>query len=127
VKTFLDRYSDAMFWGVMLLSFLGSALASLATYSKTEDRARRLHSLERLLEITKAARTADSLQVIDELQAETDAIQGEMIREVETGNLDETAMMAFSVSFEHAQLAISDRRVALQGQPPRPFAAVASR
>jgi hypothetical protein len=43
---------------------------------------------------------------------------------VESNALDETAMMAFSVSFEHAQLAISDRRAALLGQPRPPLAAV---
>ena len=35
-------------------------------------------------------------------------------------------MMAFSLSFEQAQRAISDRRAALQGQPRPPLAAVAS-
>lgn len=127
LKNFFDRYSDAMFWGLMLLSFFGSALASIASYSKSDDRIRRVHSLERLLEITKAARAAGSLQAIDELQAETDTIQGDMIREVETGDLDQTAMMAFSVSFEQAQFALADRRAALQGQPRPPLSAVASR
>ena len=49
-----------------------------------------------------------------------------MIREVETNALDETAMMAFPVSFEQARAAISDRRAVLMSQPPRPRAAVAS-
>ena len=46
--------------------------------------------------------------------------------EVEDNSLDETAMMAYSVSLERAQQAISDRRALLHGQPPRPLAAVAS-
>ena len=49
-----------------------------------------------------------------------------MIREVEASTLDETAMMAYAMSIEQAQLAISDRRAALAGLPPRPLAAVAS-
>jgi hypothetical protein len=36
-------------------------------------------------------------------------------------------MMAYVVSFEQAQLAVADRRLAFQGLPPRPLAAVASR
>jgi hypothetical protein len=60
------------------------------------------------------------------LQAGLDAIQAEMIHEVEANTLDETAMMAFSVSFEQATIAIADRRAALHDQPRAPLAAVAS-
>ena len=49
-----------------------------------------------------------------------------MIREVETNTLDETAVLAYGVSFEQAHLAIADRRAVLYGLPPRPLAAVAS-
>jgi hypothetical protein len=126
IKTFFDRYSDLMYWGLMLFSFFGSALAGLLSFSRADDRVRRLQALERLLEITRAARSAATIQATDELQAEMDNIHATMIREVEANTLDETAMMAFSVSFEQAQLAISDRRAALQNQPRTPLAAVAS-
>ena len=49
-----------------------------------------------------------------------------MIHEVEANTLDQTAMMAFAVSFEQARIAIADRRAALLGQPRPPLAAVAS-
>ena len=52
-------------------------------------------------------------------------IQSDMIREVEANALDETAMMAFSVSFEQARIAIADRRAALLDKRPA-LAAVAS-
>jgi hypothetical protein len=67
-------------------------------------------TLERLLQIAKAARSADSIKALDDLQAEIDTIQGDMIHEVEAGTLDETAMMAYAMSVERAQLTISDRR-----------------
>ncbi len=126
LKTFFDRYSDLLYWGLMAMSVLGSGFAGLLSYSKADDRVRKLHTLERLLEIAKAARSADSIKALDDLQAEIDTIQGDMIREVEAGTLDETAMMAYAMSIERAQLAISDRRPAVQGLPPRPLAAVAS-
>ena len=59
LKTFFDRYSDIFYIGVMLLSFVGSGLAGLLSYSKADDRVRRLHTLERLLEIAKRARSAE--------------------------------------------------------------------
>jgi hypothetical protein len=91
-----------------------------------DDRVRRLEGINKLLEITKEARAATALPVTDELQARLDTIQSDMIREVETNTLDQTAMMAFSLSFEQARTAIADRRAALLGQPRPPLAAVAS-
>ena len=131
LKTFFDRYSDLLYWGLMAMSVLGSGFAGLLSYSKADDRVRKLHTLERLLEIARAARSADSIKALDDLQAEIDTIQGDMIHEVEAGTLDETAMMAYAMSIERAQLTISDRRPAVQGLlvqdlSPRPLAAVAS-
>jgi hypothetical protein len=126
LKTFFDRYSDLMYWGLMLFSFVGSALAGLMSFSRADDRVRRLWALERLLEITRVARAAATVQAIDDLQTELDNIHATMIHEVEANTLDETAMMAFSLSFEQAQRAIFDRRAALQNQPRPPLAAVAS-
>ncbi len=125
LKTFFERYSDLLYWGLMVVSLFGSALAGLMSYSKTGDRERRLSALERLLAITKAARSAATLSAIDELQDGLDAILSDMIHEVEAKALDETAMMAFSMSFEQARLAISDRRMILLSEPPRLQAAAA--
>ena len=83
------------------------------SYSKADDRVRKLRTLEKLLEIAKSARSADTVKALDDLQAEIDDIQADMIREVEASTLDETAMMAYAMSIERAQLAISDRRDAL--------------
>ena len=126
LKTFFDRYSDLLYWGLMAMSVLGSGFAGLLSYSKADDRVRKLRTLEKLLEISKSARSADSIKALDDLQAEIDDIQSDMIREVEASTLDETAMMAYAMSIERAQLTISDRRTALAGLPQRPLAAVAS-
>ena len=126
LKSFFDRYSDFFYLGMMLVSFLGSGFAGLLSYNKADDRVRRLHTLERLLDIAKSARTAETIQILDELQDEIDTIQTQMIQEVEASALDETAMMAYTLSTERAEQAVSERRKALQSQPPKPLAAVAS-
>lgn len=117
LKSFFDRYNDLLYYGLMVFSFFGSALAGLATYTKSDDRARRLRVLEKLLEVTKEARTAESLQRLDELQDETDKIMAGMIHDVEANALDEAALAAFSITLDQAQLALSDRRASLLGQP----------
>jgi TRAP-type uncharacterized transport system substrate-binding protein len=126
LKTFFDRYNDLLYWGIMLMSFFGSGIAGLMSYTRADDRVRRLGTLERLLELTRAARTAETLQAVDELQAQADDILGEMIREVEAKSLDDSALTAFQVSLDQAQTAISDRRAALLGLPMRPRPAVAA-
>ena len=118
-KTFFDRYSDLMYWGLMLFSFSGSAIAGIVGFTKVDDRVRRLKALERLLELTKSARHAETIEALDQLQTEADKILGGMIHEVENDALDETALMAFSVSLDQAQLAISDKRSTLMGLPPK--------
>ena len=118
-KTFFDRYSDLMYWGLMLFSFSGSAIAGIVGFTKVDDRVRRLKVLERLLEMTKAARHADTAEALDELQTETDEILAEMVREVENDSLNEAAIMAFSVTLEQLQLAISERRSTLGPQSER--------
>jgi hypothetical protein len=126
LKTFFERYNDYLYLALMVVSFLGSGFAGLLSYNKADDRVRRLRSLERLLEIAKGARAAETTQTLDELQDEIDAIQDEIIQAVEASTLDNAAITAYSLSIDRAQAAISDRRTALTGQPPRPLAAVAS-
>ncbi len=118
-KTFFDRYSDLMYWGLMLFSFSGSAIAGVVGFTKVDDRVRRLKALERLLGLTKSARHAETVEALDQLQTEADEILGEMIQEVENDALDESALMAFSVSLDQAQLAISERRGMLLGHPAK--------
>ena len=126
IKTFFDRYNDLLYWGIMLMSFFGSGIAGLMSYTRADDRVRRLKTLEQLLEITRAARTAESIQAVDELQAQADDILGAMIQEVEAKSLDDSALTAFQVSLDQAQTAISDRRSVLLGLPMRPRPAVAA-
>ena len=126
LKTFLDRYSDLIYLGLMLVSFLGSGLVGLASYSKSDERERRTKSLEKLVEVIASARKADSIHALDELQAAVDAVHDEMVREVESNALDQATLSAYQVSFEQTRAAIADRRAILMSNPPRPRAAVAS-
>jgi TRAP transporter TAXI family solute receptor len=117
-KTFFDKYSDYLYFGLMLMSGLGSGIAWLASYARADDRVKRLKVLGRLLEIVKAARVAATLDELAKLRDEADAVLDRTIREVEANKLDESALMAFSLALDQAQLAISDQRAMLSGGPP---------
>ena len=112
-KTFFDKYSDYLYFGLILISGLGSGLAWLASYFRADDRVKRLKALDRLLDIVKAARDAETVEELIKLREEADAVLGRTIRQVEVNKLDESALMAFSLALDQAQLAISDRRSVL--------------
>src|SRR4029079_9886668 len=60
-KTFLDRYSDYIWWALMALSAMGSAGARFAGYLKKDDRSANTSQRDRLLDMLTAARQCDSM------------------------------------------------------------------
>ena len=73
-KTFLDRYSDFIWWGLMALSAMGSAGAWFAGYLKKDERNNNTSLRERLLDMIAAARRSDSTEELDQMQTEADDI-----------------------------------------------------
>jgi TRAP-type uncharacterized transport system substrate-binding protein len=115
-QTFFDRYSDVLYWGVMLMSFAGSAVAWLMSYAKADDRVRRMRVIEQLLAIVRAARDAKTIADVDRLRQEVDAILVRTLHQVERNDLEQSALMAFSLALDQAQLAINGRHATLMGQ-----------
>jgi hypothetical protein len=109
-QTFFDRYNDLLYWGMILLSFCGSATAGIAGYLRAGKRAHRSTLLERLVELMQAARLAQTSQELDTLEVETDEIVASTIREVENHTVEERALTAFTLALDQARLAIADRR-----------------
>lgn len=112
-KTFFDRYNDLLYWGIILVSFCGSAAAGLAGYLRTNTRAERVKLIKRLIELMHTARAAESQQALDELQMEADQIVTMTIRDVQTRAVEERALAAFTLALDQARLAIADRRLML--------------
>jgi TRAP transporter TAXI family solute receptor len=73
-KTFLDRYSDYIWWGLMGLSAMGSAGAWFAGFLKKYQRNTNSTLRERLMEMLSAARQSDSTEELDRMQSEADGI-----------------------------------------------------
>jgi TRAP-type uncharacterized transport system substrate-binding protein len=116
-KTFFDRYNDLLYWGMILLSFCGSATAGVAGYLRAGKRAHRSTLLERLVELMQAARIAQTPHELNTLEAEADAIVASTIREVENHAVEERALTAFTLALDQARLAIADRRNQLLKAP----------
>jgi TRAP transporter TAXI family solute receptor len=116
-KTFLDRYSDYIWWGLMALSAMGSAGAWFAGYLKKDERDNNSTLRERLLEMLGTARRADSLEELDQMQAEADSILRDTLHCYADGAIDEGALTAFNIALQQFHHAVADRKALLLNMP----------
>ena len=116
-KTFLDRYSDFIWWGLMGLSAMGSAGAWFAGYLKKDERSNNSSLRERLLDMLAAARHCDSTEELDQMQTEADDILRETLQCFEHGAIEEGALTAFNIALEQFHNAVADRKALLMSLP----------
>src|ERR1700694_2648504 len=116
-KTFLDRYSDYIWWGLMALSAMGSAGAWFAGYLKKDERNTNSPLRDRLLEMIAAARRSDSIEELDHMQTEADDILRDTLHGFDDGAIDEGALTAFNIALDQFHHAVADRRAVLISLP----------
>jgi len=116
-KTFLDRYSDFIWWGLMGLSAMGSVGAWFAGYLKKDERSNNFSLRERLLEMLAAARQSDSAEELERMQSEADDILRDTLRCFEHGAIEEGALTAFNIALQQFHSAVADRRALLISMP----------
>jgi TRAP transporter TAXI family solute receptor len=116
-KTFLDRYSDYIWWALMALSATGSIGAWFAGYLKQDERNTNSSMRERLLDMIATARKCDSTEELDQLQAEADDILRNTLQCFEKGAIQEGALTALNIALEHFHNAVADRKMLLLSLP----------
>src|SRR5262245_43574659 len=116
-KTFLDRYSDFIWWGLMALSAMGSAGAWFAGYLKKDERNNNSSLRDRLLDMIATARKSDSTEELDQLQTEADTILRDTLQCFEHGAIEEGGLIAFNIALEQFHNAVADRRTLLISLP----------
>jgi NMT1-like family len=116
-KTFLDRYSDFIWWGLMGLSAMGSVGAWFAGYLKKDERNNNSSLRERLLEMLAIARRSDSVEELDQMQAEADDILRDTLHCFEHGAIEEGALTAFNIALDQFHNAVADRKALLTSLP----------
>ena len=112
-KTFLDRYSDYIWWGLMALSAMGSIGAWFAGYFKKDERTNNSHLRERLLEMIAQARKSESDEELEQMQSEADNILRDTLHCFEDGAIQEGALTAFNIALDQFHHAVADRRALL--------------
>jgi TRAP transporter TAXI family solute receptor len=116
-KTFLDRYSDIIWWSLMALSAMGSIGAWFAGYLKKDERGNNSTLRERLLEMLAAARRSDSVEELDRMQSEADDILRDTLHSFEHGAIAEGALTSFNIALEQFHHAVADRKALLMNLP----------
>lgn len=116
-KTFLDKYSDYIWWGLMGLSAMGSLGAWFAGYLKRDERTGNTHQRDRLLDMITAARGCDSMEELDRMQGEADDILRDTLHCYEDGAIEEGSLTAFNIALEQFHNAVADRKALLTSVP----------
>jgi TRAP transporter TAXI family solute receptor len=118
-KTFLDRYSDFIWWGLMGFSAMGSVGAWFAGYLNKDERNSNTSQRERLLDMLAAARRSDSIDELDRIQSEADDILRSTLQQFERGAIPEGALTAFNIALAQFHHAVADRKALLPHNPQR--------
>jgi TRAP transporter TAXI family solute receptor len=116
-KTFLDRYSDFIWWGLMAMSAMGSVGAWFASFLKKDERSNNSALRERLLDMIAQTRKCDDAAELDRMQSEADDILRETLRCFEHGAIEEGALTAFNIALGQFHHAVADRRALLASLP----------
>jgi TRAP transporter TAXI family solute receptor len=116
-RTFLEKYSDYMWAGIVLLSGLGSAGAWFRSYLKRDEKVESITLRDRTLALIARARQGSSVDELQNMQHEVDGILRDILVCYDDGAIDEGDLSAFNLVFEQFHHAVADRRVALENMP----------
>ena len=112
-RTFLDKYSDYIWGGVLLLSVLGSGSAWFRHYIKRDERKQNTLHREKLLATIAQVRKIESVEELDALQSEADDILRETLECYDDGAIEAGDLSAYNLVLEQFHHAVADRRAAL--------------
>jgi TRAP transporter TAXI family solute receptor len=117
-RTFLERYSDFFWFGILVLSGLGSAGAWLRHFLKRDEREENTVHRDKLFSIISRVREAETPEELVAMQREVDAILREALACYDDGALEEEDLSAFGLVLEQFHHAVADRRAALGAGVP---------
>jgi TRAP-type uncharacterized transport system substrate-binding protein len=112
-QSFFEKYSDAFYIGAMCLSVLGTGLAAAAARLSRHNTADADKILHRLIEITKATRTAEHAGLLDDYEEEADELLALALAPDAVHALSVNRMGALTLALNQVRHAIAERRQSL--------------
>ena len=116
-RTFLDRYGDYFWFGLLLLSAIGSAAAWLRQFLKRDDREATLLHRREILAMVDDVASASNANELSEMQSKVTATIYDALQCYDDGALDEEDLAAFGLALELFHQAIAARRATLNISP----------
>jgi len=116
-RTFLDKYSDYFWGGILLLSVLGSIAAWVRHYVKRDERNVTTLHRDKLLSAIAQVRKTDSVEELDALQEEADEFLRETLECYDDGAIEEGDLSAYGLVLEQFHHAVVDRRAVIAASP----------
>jgi TRAP transporter TAXI family solute receptor len=117
-RTFLEKYSDYIWGGILLLSGLGSAGVWLRHYLRRDEREQIALHRNNLLAMISKVRQAETPDELTAMQYEVDGILRETLDCYDDGAIEEGDLSAISLVLGQFHHAIADRRVAIGAASP---------
>ncbi len=115
-RTFLEKYSDYFWVGILLLSILGSVGAWVGHYLKRDEKTVNTAHRDRLMGTIARVRSAGSLAELKELQGDVDALLQETLDCYDDGAIDEGDLKAVDLVLTQLHRALVDRRAELSAE-----------
>lgn len=113
-QSFVEKYGDWFYFGVMAVSILGSGAAATASQRSARRRTRAMAGLHRLFAILREARAAADDATLAALETEADRILSETLEHAAHGGLDEAGLSAYRLAIDQATRGIAERRLMLE-------------
>jgi TRAP transporter TAXI family solute receptor len=117
-RTFLEKYTDYIWFAVLILSGLGSAGAWLQHYWKRDEREQYTEHRDNLLDLLARARRAETPEELAEMQGAADGVLREALDCYDDGAIEEGDLSVIRLALEQFHHAVADRRATIGTMTP---------
>jgi hypothetical protein len=112
-RTFLEKYTDYIWFAVLIISGLGSAGAWLKHYWNKDEREQYIVHRDQLLELISRVRNAETPDALAEMQGAADRMLREALYCYDDGTIEDSDLSVIGLALEQFHHAVTDRRVVL--------------
>lgn len=112
-RTFLDKYGDYFWFGLLFFSGIGSAAAWLRHYLYKDEREQNSDHRDRIVALVSRVRAAHSNSELQLMQREVDRIISEALECYDDGAIEQEELAAFGLALDLFNHAVIDRRTDL--------------
>jgi TRAP transporter TAXI family solute receptor len=113
-RTFLEKYTDYLWFAVLILSGLGSAGAWLKHYWNKDEREQYIVHRDHLLDLIPKVRSAETPDELAEMQSAADGMLREALDCYDDGTIEDGDLSVIGLALEQFHHAVADRRAVLQ-------------